>query len=365
MIAGWILVLDIATLWTTLAGRALMGLAMGATVVVIPLYVSEVTEDALRGRLGSLMLLSVNLGILIAYSLGGFLDVLGVAIFCGGIPVIFAVVFYFCPESPLFLFSTGQESAAVATLRRLREPGDQVAAEIAAIRAAGKAADCSEPKLSDLVRGRAARKAAIISLGVLFCQQGSGISPVMYYVGAIFQRSGGSISPIVSSCIVAAVQLAGSCVATALMDKAGRRTLMLLSCTVMGISQACLGFAMMPNTPAPSWLPVMSLSVFILAYALGAGPAPFVIVSEVAAPRVKAMTCSVAIAYNCLCSFIITKIFPDLMYYLGDHGVFWAFACACAVGAIFCWFCLPETSGRSSASIQAELGGNKTVGVGV
>lgn len=174
--------------------------------------------------------------------------------------------------------------------------------------------------------------------------------------------SGSSLSPNASAIIVAALQLFGSCIAMFLVERVGRRPLLLLSCVGMCACHSVIGtFCYLQNlqyqVSAYSWIPMVSLSSFMIIYSLGMGNGPVVIMAEIFSRDVTSLASTVGLSVSWATAFVITKSFTDLVALLGMHGCFFLLATSCACSFLFCFVLLPETKGRVREVIVDELNG--------
>lgn len=174
--------------------------------------------------------------------------------------------------------------------------------------------------------------------------------------------SGSSLSPNSSAIIVATLQLVGSCLAMYLVERAGRRPLLLLSCTGMCACHCAIGtFFYLQNlqyeVSAYSWIPMVSLSTFMIIYALGMGIGPVVIMAEIFTRDVTSLASTVGLSVSWGTAFIATKSFTDIVALLGMHGCFFLLATFSACSFLFCFVLLPETKGRIREDIVDELNG--------
>ena len=150
--------------------------------------------------------------------------------------------------------------------------------------------------------------------------------------------------------------------AVILVDRLGRKVLLLVSEIFMIISMAALGtfFYLKDNQPdtldSIGWLPLVSLMLFIAAFAIGLGPMPWLMTSEIVPQKVKGPATSIATFINWMLAFIATKTFVDLKKGLTDAGAFWFFGAICVLGLFFCFFAVPETAGKTSEEIQLFFG---------
>jgi MFS family permease len=152
---------------------------------------------------------------------------------------------------------------------------------------------------------------------------------------------------------------------TLLVDKAGRRILLLFSSTVMAVCLTVLGlcFYLQMNghdVSTLSWLPLACVSIFIIVFSMGFGPIPWIMIGELFPSNVKGIASAVAAAFSWIFAFAVTKAFQNLVDLLGSPVTFWLFAVMCVAATIFTAILVPETKGKDLQDIQAELRGKKS-----
>lgn len=182
------------------------------------------------------------------------------------------------------------------------------------------------------------------------------------YTESIFKMSGSSLSPNTSSIIVGVILLLGAFLSTSLIERMGRRPLLLISCTGMFICHSVIGtYCYLQNlqydVSAYGWIPVTALSTFMIVYALGLGNGPVIIMSEIFNRDITSVASAVGLTISWTASFIIVKIFSDLIALLGMHGCFFLLAICCVCTFSFCFVMVPETKGRTREDIVDELNG--------
>lgn len=161
------------------------------------------------------------------------------------------------------------------------------------------------------------------------------------------------------------MQVVATFVSTIVVDKLGRRILLLASGTVMALSTTALGvYFYLKDQDQTSvdnlgWLPVVSLCIFIIMFSIGYGPVPWLMMGELFSTDIKGFAGSIAGTTNWLLAFIITKTFKNLNEGMGSGGTFWLFAGLTALGVFFVFFFVPETKGKSLNEIQQELAGKR------
>lgn len=375
---GFTLIIAAQNVWMLYIGRVLTGLASGVTSLVVPLYISEMAHERVRGTLGSCVQLMVVLGIMGVYLAGLFLDWRWLAI-CSSIPpTLLMVCMCFMPETPRFLLSQGKRREAEEALRFLRGPDAPVEWECARIEDA-----CEEQgsslQMSDL-RDPGVYKPLIIGVFLMIFQQMTGINAIMFYAETIFEQAHFKESDL-ASVIVGLIQVVFTAVAALIMDRAGRKVLLMISGVSMALSTTAFGvyfylvsqqhsatsqhtlMLVVQSTAGPSphqdlaWLALVSMAVFITGFALGWGPIPWLVMSEIFPAKVRGVASAVCVLTNWSMAFIVTKTFQDMMNFLTSAGTFWLFASMCIANSIFTIAFIPETKGKTLEQIEAIFRG--------
>lgn len=216
----------------------------------------------------------------------------------------------------------------------------------------------------DLFRVKANRTGFFICLALMFFQQFSGINAVIFFSTQIFQAAGSSLDPAISTIIIGVVQVVSTILAALLVERAGRKVLLLQSSIVMSLCLTALGtyFHLKKNghdVSALGLIPLVSLMLFIVSFSLGYGPIPWMMMGELLGADVKSIATSITVLYNWISVFIVTQSFAAMNNTFGDDVTFWCFAVIMAIGTIFGLKFLFETKGKSNAEIMMILGGDK------
>lgn len=199
---------------------------------------------------------------------------------------------------------------------------------------------------------------------LMFFQQFSGINAVIFFSVSIFKSAGSNLDPNICAIIVGVVQVLMTFAAAALVERAGRKILLLLSSTVMCLCLAVLGvyFHLKDNGHDVSnigIIPLLSLVLFIVCFSLGYGPIPWMMMGEMLASDIKSIATSFTVEFNWISVFIITKSFEPMIQAFGSSVTFWVFGVIMAIGTVYGYFCLFETKGKSNTEIQMRLSGEK------
>lgn len=364
---GWALIIWADSVAMLMAGRFFTGMASGTFCIAAPLYTSEIAENEIRGTLGSYFQLMVTVGILFVYVLGDFWDPTTTAIVCGIVPFVFGLSFLFMPESPVYALKKGNEEKARKSLQWLRGKNYNVDEEIREMKDNIEDEKQNPISFMESFSKRATKKGLLISFGLMFFQQMSGVNAVIFYTSKIFTEAGSTLAPKEASIIVGAMQVVATLVSSLIIDRLGRRVLLLTSASIMGLCCMLLGvfFNLKDHETLDEeglknigWLPITSLSLFIIVFSLGFGPIPWMISSEVLPQEIKTKASAGAGTFNWFLAFVVTLFFNDVIDAIGTDITFFFFMAVCIVGTVFVFFIVPETKGKSFEEIQRILGGD-------
>ncbi|XP_070160344.1 facilitated trehalose transporter Tret1 isoform X2 [Polyergus mexicanus] len=362
---GWLLIIFSKSMLMFYFGRFITGVSGGAFCVAAPLYTSEIAESEIRGMLGSYFQLMLTVGILLSYVLGAVLEnMITLSIISGIVPLIFFAVFFFMPESPVYYLKKGNQEAARKSLSRLRGDQYDVEVELQAHREALEKTSRRGVSFVVIIKSAAVKKgfwiALVIAYGLMLFQQMNGVNSIIFYSSDIFAKAGSSLPPAKASIIIGAVQVISVFLSSLVVDKLGRRILLLASIVVMFLMTFILGiyFYCITHTTAfdnLKWFALIPLCVFLIMFSFGFGPIPWMMMPEIFAPEVKGIAGSSACLFNWLAAFIVTKFYSDMVDAVQSYGTFWIFSSFCAIGIVFVYFMVPETKGKTLDQIQREL----------
>ncbi|XP_017831762.1 solute carrier family 2, facilitated glucose transporter member 8 isoform X3 [Callithrix jacchus] len=389
-VTGFAVITAAQDVWMLLGGRLLTGLACGVASLVAPVYISEIAYPAVRGLLGSCVQLMVVIGILLAYLAGWVLEWRWLAVLGCVPPSLMLLLMCFMPETPRFLLTQHRRQEAMAALQFLcgseqgwEEPPTGAEQRGAPCRREERDPDGQSPSEQGfhlaLLWQPGIYKPFVIGVSLMAFQQLSGVNAIMFYAQTIFEEAKFKDSSL-ASIIVGVIQVLFTAVAALIMDRAGRRLLLALSGVVMVFSMSAFGayFKLTQGSPGNSshvalsapvstepvdanvglaWLTVGSMCLFIAGFAMGWGPIPWLLMSEIFPLHVKGVATGVCVLTNWLMAFLVTKEFSSLMEVLRPYGAFWLASAFCIFSVLFTLFCVPETKGKTLEQITAHFEG--------
>ncbi|XP_063991876.1 facilitated trehalose transporter Tret1-like [Diachasmimorpha longicaudata] len=367
LIINWLITYFAQNFWQLLIARILSGVSLALMCAVVPVYVTEIADQSMRGPLGSLYAFSINVGVLIALIFGVILTYHQFAVGAIILPVIFLVAFWFMPETPVYLIRKARIPEATKSLMWLTN-NDTVAVDRELSELQQRLEDMVEPdklvNIKDLFRDRATITAFIIASGLFIGQHTSGYTIVVTYTSLIFGLAKSSLTPNISAIVLAVIQIGGSWLSTMTINLTGRRYIIIISCVGMMISHIFFGtfFLLMDQNVDVSsfaWLPLVVLSAYAVFYSMGLGPAAYIVAAEIFSPDVASLGASTSMMLLWLASFITVKLFPLISENYGNFTSFYILAGFCACTGIFTFILVPETKGKSNQVIIDELNGKK------
>jgi len=353
--------------------RMLGGVAIGLASSLSPMYISEVAPARMRGRLVSVNQLTIVIGVLLAQLINWYLvrnlptgasDEFIVRSWFGqqgwrwmfaltAIPsLLFFVGMFLVPESPRWLVNNARVEPARRILTRIG--GSSYAdAEVREVQATLSGGELQRVRFTDLLDPRLFK---VLVLGVVLAvfQQWCGINVIFNYAEEIFRAAGYDISSVVKNIAwTGSVNLVFTFVALGVVDKGGRRPLMLLGSAGLAMAYTALGFCYYHQVTG---LPVLLIVLAAIAcYSMSLAPVTWVIISEIFPNRIRGAAMSVAVMSLWIACFILTYTFPILNKALGAAGTFWIYAAVCVCGFVFIHFKLPETKGKTLEELEKEL----------
>jgi len=336
--------------------RLIGGIAIGVASSLAPLYIAETAPRQYRGFLVTLNQLAIVLGILISFFVSWRLSVLGEGAWrwmfgVGVVPALALLLgLFFIPESPRWLASHGQESKALAILARtlgMHRGEVEMNTILAELN--------SERRVHISLASRALRKPLLIAITLAVLQQVTGINTVLYYGAILFSEHVGSnpVFAIGANVLIGFVNLLGTILSMMVMDKFGRKPLLVTSSIGMGVCLLMLAGSFHLSHP-PTVLILTTLLLYVMCFASGMGPVVWVYIAEIFPAEVRARAVSVATVALWSGCCLVTLTFLTLIQRLGTACTFLIYALLSLATACFAVCCMPETKGRSLEEIATS-----------
>lgn len=340
-------------------GRLAGGLAIGLSSVLTPVYITEIAPARNRGLLVSMNQMAIVVGILVAYLVNWSLAGLGEGSWRWmlGVAIIPALAFFFgllgVPESPRWLIGHEQLEKGREILNRLYGPAE-ADLQLAQVQRASAGEQGSWRE----VFARPMRRPLTIALGLAILCQITGVNAVLYY-GAILisehLQGQTTNSALFASVAIGFANLISTLVAMRLLDRWGRRPMLLTATGGMAISLAILVFALHVAS-MPAYVILSCIISYTSFFALGMGPVPWVVISEIFPNKIRGRAASVATSVLWTGALVVTFTFLSLIRAVGLSGTFTIFALLSAFSFVFVWSIVPETRGKTLEEIQQQWG---------
>ncbi|NYF51925.1 sugar porter family MFS transporter [Tunturiibacter gelidoferens] len=353
--------------------RIVGGTAIGLSSNISPLYIAEISPASVRGRLVSLNQFAIVVGILLAQIANwqiarpipehitriDFLQTWNVQygwrwMFCAVVvpAVVFTVMSLFIPESPRWLLTKSRDDEAYKVLKRVGGL-PYALSELPAIKKNLQLETGIQTSWKELcVAGM--RRVVFIGAALAVLQQWTGINILFNYAAEVYRSAGyGDNDILLNIVITGAINLVFTVLAMLIVDRVGRRPMMLFGCIGIGLSHLLSAMAYHARWHSGAIL-VLTLSA-IACYALTLAPVTWVLISEIFPNRIRSQAVSFAVCALWIASFALTYTFPLINRKLGSSGTFLGYGGICMLGAIFVLTFVPETKGRTLEEIEASV----------
>lgn len=341
--------------------RFLVGVGTGCVFSVVPLYVAEISTVENRGFTSLFLSVTITFQQLLVYIIGPYVTIRTLAVISLVPSVLFLLTFgLLVPESPYYFVLVNKKEEAINSLTRLRQVSRSYAEkEILDIIHSVEQSKTNQ-SLREIVKSKIVRKCVFVSVGLMFFQQFAGILAIIPYLQTIFDATNTSIPGDLSVMMVGLMQFLSTALTSKVIDKVGRKMLLIASNVGVFLSLVSLGayFYLQSrqfDVTRLYWLPISSIICYIICFNFGIGPVVWTIAGEIFPSDLKTYLNGIATFSNITCGFVISMLFPSVSLVLGMAWSVWIFA-ICTVSSIaFTALFVPETRGRTFLEIQCML----------
>ncbi|MBX9742203.1 MAG: sugar porter family MFS transporter [Chthoniobacterales bacterium] len=349
--------------------RFFLGIAVGLASFTAPLYLSEISPEKIRGTMVAMYQLMITIGILLAFFsdmyfgttacidgiIGGHWRLmLGVIAFPA---ILMFVGMLFLPESPRWLFLKGFQEEGISVFKKMLLPEEEVNREVSEIKSA---LEKKQAGFQMLFSSAPFRRAIFLGITLQLVQQLTGINVVMYYAPRIFKIAGfaSTSGQLWGTVIVGLTNMLATFIAIAFVDKLGRKPMMYAGLTVMGTSMVAIGLFFNSNleaSPVLGYYAIIALLLFIIGFAMSAGPIIWIICSEIFPLKGRDLGITFSTSANWISNAIIGGTFLTMLSKLGNGNTFLLYGSLQVLFIIFFFFFVPETKGVSLEKIESNL----------
>lgn len=344
------------------AARFIVGICKGLAFTVVPIYLGEIAGTTVRGGVGTVFCSMMNYGILFELCIGPLVTYQTLSIICSPFPVLFFVFFFRFPESPYFLIMKGCQVDAkksLAWFRNLDESSPVLEQELKQISASVEEDMSQKGGYKDLLSTPSLRRAMLITLGFALLQRLSGMSSIIAYSAITLPPTGGYFSPDVYMVFFGITAIIGQSVCITLIDKLGRKPLLIISCAGCalsnGISALFYWLREYTDTQNYNWVPYMCVILYGIMFAIGIGTIPSVITVELFPSNLRSNATSIAAICYAVGSFATNKFYLFVQSTIGTYFNFIFFAICSLLCLLLSSTLFFETKAKSFTEIQTIL----------
>ncbi|XP_049828126.1 facilitated trehalose transporter Tret1-like [Schistocerca gregaria] len=357
-----------STYWELLTALCVGSIGTGISVTTMPMYAVEIAQDHTRGRLVAFGPLMLGVGALLMTIVSLNVSFFSMTEFMMACSILFVAIFWWMPESPYFLVAKHRKEEALKALMKLRGTysADDALDEVQAIQRAVDERTQREISAADSLRelrkNAGARRAFLVSLAVSALVALCGCDALLSTSTSVLEDSTSPLDPGLSATAVSAVRAASAGACLLLLERLGRRPLLLLCFGGCALSSAAIGvYFYLKTYSSPQvvasiyWLPLTSLLLFCVSFDMGGYPLVWVLPNDVMPASMRGLCNSCVSVVSSALAFTLTKLAQGVSGAGAPFAPFWVFAACALAGLSFTLYFIPETKGRSLMDISSEM----------
>ncbi|XP_075973103.1 facilitated trehalose transporter Tret1-like [Anticarsia gemmatalis] len=363
LVVGAVIILTTSSAWLIYVTRFLWGIGNGMIASVSSMYLSEISDKEIRGRLLTVNRFMTSFGNFIVMCVGPFISYKALSSMLLVLPISYFVACCFIPETPYYLLKEGKVEAARQALVKLSGNQDDKVLEdrLTAMRSDVRKEMLRSGSLKELLTGKQYRKALIIVIGLKCTQILAGSLAITQYLGRITQETDTSLSMSTVLIVFGALRLVTGVFLSVIVDKVGRKPLLLYSYLGSAITLVIVGayFFIQPTSSSfYGYIPFIAIIAYTVISNLGYNSLVNTILAEVFPMNVKSVGTTLTLILGGFLNFLAVKGYQAMKDISGLTGVFWFYGSWALFGAVFTHFVVLETKGKSLREIQIELQGD-------
>lgn len=354
-IVSWLLPLFVPTTWALYGSRLLAGLGKGMSYTVGPVFLGEIAAVDIRGALSSVFTIQLASGFLFEVMVGPYVSYTMLNTISSVLPVLFTVMFLWVPESPYYLLKRGRKVDADACLQWYRRETD-VVTELQQMELNVRKDMENKATFRELFTNRKNFKALMVVVSACVAQRAGGISSLIAYSALMLPEPAPVIGKFEYIIIFAVLLVAVNFVGLTLVDRVGRKPLLIISELSLAAVTFLYGlYFFLPGLAAYTWLPYLCHIAFAVTFAIGVGFIPVVFLGEMFPVNIRSHCSAIASITLALSSFVSNKIFLVVSREYGYYVMLWGFAIINLACAYYAYRYAIETNGKTFLEIQELL----------
>ena len=357
LVFGWAIIAAADSFPMLILGRTLGGVGIGTSMTISRIYIVEISSHHLRGTLSAVYSVLTNLGTVLAFSVGFLISWRTLALMAAAFVALQSILMLPIPESPRWLIRKGHPKLAQRSLQWLRGRHADIMLEYSDMLIMHESN--TEPFSLKEIKMPSFYRPAFMTILLMMCQQAGGNIVVIFYAAAIFQRAGWRGEEQVPTFTVGVAQFVGCILGLVLIDRVGRKPLMLVTAVLMSLTSLsmCVAYFLLEvdQKSGIGWLSLVSLVGYVFASSTGMVTVPSIVVAEILPGRYRGIMSGVALTILCITGFVLTKEFENLAGAIHDYGAFWFLTGMNILSVILIGVFIPETKGRSLEEIEERF----------